>query len=212
MEVKYAPERLGGCIVDGGDDVPVTMVCLDEFSNEIEFPEFESLLDVIRVDCRCTCRIWHALVELTGDTRIQNLPAFLPQIRSHLIPFPNCIQHSLLPVMTQILVDRLDCHLEIVQSDNDQGIKFRVVQNTIPYLIFGGFLFQIAFCVFGECDSIEIISQGVLVDDLMNAAVLCQFGLRQGVSVIFFSSKKVLNRVEPFCIRWIPFLSQTRHA
>jgi len=33
--------------------------------------------------------------------------------------------------MTQILVDRLDCHIEIIQSDNDWGIKFRVGQNTI---------------------------------------------------------------------------------
>jgi len=71
-------EGSGGRIVDGSDDVPVAMVCLDEFSHKIEFPEFKSLLDAIGVDCPCRCRIPRALLELTGDTRIQHLPAFLP--------------------------------------------------------------------------------------------------------------------------------------
>src|ERR1700685_897026 len=68
----------GGGIVDSGDEVAVSVIRLEQFTDEIDFPEFESLLDAVRVNCRRSGCIWYPLVQLTRNTRIQNLSSLFP--------------------------------------------------------------------------------------------------------------------------------------
>ena len=45
-------ESSGGGIINGGDYVSVAVICLEQFPDEVNLPEFESLFDTIRVNCR----------------------------------------------------------------------------------------------------------------------------------------------------------------
>src|SRR2546423_15594337 len=93
----------GGYIIDRGDDVSVASDGLDQFSDEVDFPEFESVLDVVGVNGCIVRRLCRPLVQLAGYTRIQHLPSFFLQVRTNYIPLPYSFQRCPLMLRMEIL-------------------------------------------------------------------------------------------------------------